>query len=111
MSSVGIKQLSALFLMVLLAVSSVNAGGMKAVSCFFDELYVTAAADDSRCLTSTPATNAEYHEASCFPFAQSAAGQVASAAPAKSQHWLRFQPFPQRFPNRFDKPPRISLPL
>lgn len=109
MRNAGIKQFSALFLMVLLAASSVSAGGMSAVSCFFDEPPV--AADDSGCLASTPTTNAEYHEASCSPFAQSAAGQIAGVAPVHSPHWLTFQPFPQRLPNRLDKPPRVSLSL
>lgn len=113
MLSASIKQLSALLLMVLLAVSGVNAGGMDAGACLFDKSPVTATAadDDPHCLASMPASNVDHHEISCSPFAQPAAGQLTSVAPASAAHWLTFQPFPQRLPQRLDKPPRVSLPL
>ena len=110
MLSASIKQLSALLLMVLLAVSGVNAGGMDAGACLFDKSPVTVT-DDLHCLASMPASNVDHHEISCYPFAQPAAGQLTSVAPASATHWLTFQPFPQRLPQRLDKPPRVSLPL
>lgn len=106
----SVKQLVAIVVMVLLAISAIGVSSAVKGSCLVD--IPAVAANASHCVTGSLADEAaEHSEVSCSPFAPAAAASISGSIATNSPSWLIFQPYSQLLPERLDKPPRLSLHL
>lgn len=112
MHTVSAKQLIAIVIMVVVAISGTGMVSAAKASCLVDASVAVAHATDSHCIQSSLAEEAaEYIEASCSPYAPDGVSSIFGSISTHSPNWLIYQPFPQLLPERLDKPPRLLLPL
>lgn len=112
MHSVIAKQLIAIVMMVVVALSGTTLSSAAKGNCLIDVPVVATHAIDSHCVKSSPVEEAAEHtEASCSPYASAGASAISCSIAIHSPGWLISQPYLQLFLERLDKPPRLLLPL
>lgn len=109
MHNVSVKQLVAIVVMVLVAISGAGVSSAAKASCLLDVTAVAVYAPDHYCAADSYVE--EHSEVSCSPYTPARASSITGSISTYSPSWLIFQPYPQLLPERLDKPPRVSLQL